>query len=156
MRGGRKLVVLAVLLFLIVACGQSDKRRDAMETKQTYSLCPKIDDSRQRLHEQLKDFADQQQARFIDRGAGAQRELSSMGSDVLNSTNGNPILLTVEKPNEFRISVTNLGLREKIALTVRSRGDVAEGSPIGGFMDDLGRFWAIQTVEGGVTDDPAC
>ena len=156
MRKGRNVVVLSVLLLLIVACGQSDKGVDSMERKQTYSLCPRTDQSRQSLFEQVKGFADQQQARFIDRGEGAERELSSMGSDVLRKTGGSPVLLTVEKPNEFRISVTNLGLREKIALTVRSWGEIGEASPVAGFMDDLGRLWTIQRVEGGVTDDPPC
>ena len=156
MRKGRKVVVLALPLALIVACSQSDRSSDSMETKQTYSLCPRTDESRQSLFEQVKGFADQQQARFIDRGEGAERELSSMGSDVLRKTGGSPILLTVEKPDKFRISVTNLGLREKIALTVRSWGQIGEANPVAGFMDDLGRLWTIQRVEGGVTDDPPC
>jgi hypothetical protein len=104
----------------------------------------------------VKEFADQQQARFIDRGAGAQQELSAMGPDVLSNTGGSPVLLTVERPDEFRISVTNLGLSEKIALTVRSTREFGEASPVGVFMNDLGRFWTIQRVEGGVTDDPRC
>jgi hypothetical protein len=145
----RKAMVLAVPLFMVVACGQP-------EIKRIYSLCPKTDESRQRLYEQVKNFADQQRARLIDRGDGVERELSNMESEVLNKTGGNPILLTGEKPDEFRISVTNLGLKEKMALTVRSSAARGEASPVAAFMDDLGRFWAIQRVEGGVADDPPC
>jgi hypothetical protein len=152
----REIIVLAVPLILIVACGQSDKGGERMETRHNYSLCPKADDSRERFYEQVKNFAGQQEARFIDRSAEAQRELSSMRSNVLDKTGGSPILLTVEKSDEFRISVTNLGLRNKIALTIRSWGASAEVGSVVGFMDDLGRLWTIQRVEGGVTDDPPC
>jgi hypothetical protein len=153
---GWKVVALAVPLFLVVACGHSEMDGGRMETKHTYSLCPKTDDARIRLYEQAKNFAAQKEARFIDRSAEAQRELSSMGSNILNRTGGNSILLTIEKPGEFRISVTNLGLRDKVALTIRALGAAGEVSAVAGFMDDLGHFWTIQTVEGSVTDDPPC
>src|SRR3546814_3259677 len=65
-------VVLAVPLLFVSACGQSDEAKDDMEVKQTYSLCPISEDSRQRLYDQVKSFADHQGARFIDRSAGAK------------------------------------------------------------------------------------
>jgi hypothetical protein len=156
MRRARTALVLAVPLFVTIACGQSDNGGDNMETARTYSLCPKTDESRQKLYEEVTNFAAQQNARLIDRGDGARRELSSMQSEVLNQTGGEPILLTVEKPDEFRISVTNLGLREKMALTIRSSGAGDEAGPVASFVDDLARFWVIQRVEGGVADDPPC
>src|SRR3546814_4810566 len=79
-------------LLFVSACGQSDEAKDDMEVKQTYSLCPISEDSRQRLYDQVKSFADHQGARFIDRSAGAKQELSDIGSDVLNKTGGSPIL----------------------------------------------------------------
>lgn len=156
MRNGVSVLVLAVQLFLVVACGQSDKRGVNMETVHAYSLCPKTGDARGRLSEQIKNFSGQQQARLIDRGDGAQQELSNIGSEVLSRTGGNPILLTVEKPDEFRISVTNLGLREKIALTIRLWDVRPEVSPVASLVEELGRFWTIQEVNGAVTDDPPC
>jgi hypothetical protein len=156
MRMGWKVVALAIPLFMVVACGQSEIDRDHMETKHTYSLCPKSEDARQRLHEQVKAFAGQQNAQIIDRSAGAQQELSNMASNVLDKTGGSSILLTVEKPDDFRISVTNLGLKEKIALTIRTWSASGEVGSVAGFMDDLGRYWTIRRVEGGVTDDPPC
>lgn len=152
----RDLVMLAAPLFLVVACAQSNDDGHDREAKNTYSLCPKTSDSRQRLYELAEDFAGQQKARFINRGAEAQRELANLKSGVLNKTGGNPILLTVEKPGEFRISVTNLGLKEKIALSVRSWGTVDDGGALAGFMGDLGRSWMIQKVDGNVTDSPPC
>ena len=101
-------------------------------------------------------MADQQQAQFIDRGAGAQSELSGMTSDVLKNTTGTAILITVEKPDMFRISVTNLGLREKIALSVRSWGGVRQHLAVARFMNDLNRFWMVQEVDRSVTNDPPC
>ena len=156
MRRERKTAALTIPLFLLAACGQSEKASNSVETKQTYSLCPKANDAAQKLYEKARSFADQQEARFIDRGAGAQRELSGMGSGVLKNTGGEVILLTIEKADEFRISVTNLGLKEKIALSVRSWGDAGENSPVTNFMDDLERFWTVERVSGSVTNDPPC
>lgn len=150
------IVVLAFPLSLAIACGQTNEVSDSMETKQTYSLCPKSDDARQRLYEQVRGFADQHRARFIDRGAGAQRELSQSGSDVLKRTGGEVILLMVEKSGEFRLSVTNLGLDEKIALAVRTWNAAGEDSAITSFLDDLRSFWTVQVVDGSVTNDPPC
>jgi hypothetical protein len=79
-----------------------------------------------------------------------------MGSNVLSKTGGDPVLLTVEKPEEFRISVTNLGLRVKIALTIRIWDTSGASGSIADLMDGIGRFWTIQRVEGGVSDDPPC
>lgn len=156
MRNGGSMLVLAVQLLLVVACGQSDGRRDNMETVHAYSLCPKTGDARERLSDYVKNFSDQQQARLIDRGRGAHQELSNIGSAVLDRTGGAPILLTVEKPDVFRISVTNLGLREKVALTIRLWNARSESSPVSSLMEDLSRFWTIQEVEAAVTDDPPC
>lgn len=152
---GRKAAVLTIPLFMTIACGQSNKASDNME-KQTYSLCPKTSDAPQKLYDQVRGFADQHEARLIDRGSGAQQELTEMGSGVLKRTGGNIVLLTVEKTDEFRISVTNLGLEEKFALTVRSWGGSRTGDPITELMDDLGRFWMIERVNGSVTNDPSC
>jgi hypothetical protein len=152
----REVVMLAALLCSIVACGQASNSAHSMETKQTYSLCPKTEDSRQRLYDQAKDFAGQQKAQFIDRGPGVQKELTSLKSNVLNATDGNPILLTIEKPDVLRISITNLGLKEKIALAVSFSDTAVEDGPIAGFMGDLNRFWTIQKVGESVTNDPPC
>jgi hypothetical protein len=156
MRAIWKLVALASPLFLIVGCGPSDEASKIVEKKQTYSLCPKTDDARQRLYKQVTLFADEEKARVIDRSSGAKRELSDIGSSVLNNTGGDSILLTVEKPGVFRISVTNLGLKEKIALAIRVGGQPGEDMAVNRLMRDLGRFWTIQEVVGGVTNDPPC
>src|SRR3546814_18736297 len=107
MRNALRAVVLAVPLLFVSACGQSDEAKDDMEVKQTYSLCPISEDSRQSLYDQVKSFADHQGARFIDRSAGAKQALSDIGSDVINKTGGRPTHLTVEKPKGFRVSVHN-------------------------------------------------
>ena len=156
MRVRWKVVAVAVPLVVTAACGQSNEASDSMGTKQTYELCPKTIASRQRLYEQVRNFADQQQARFIDRSAGVQRELSAMDSDVLKNTGGTPILITVEKSDDFRISVTNLGLKEKVALAVRSWGEISKDSAVTRFMKDLDHYWTVQSVDGSVTNDPPC
>lgn len=145
--------LLATPLLLAASCDQPDKAYKGMETKRTYSLCPKAADSKQKIYEQLRSLAGEQQARFTDRSAGAESELYNMGSGVLNQTGGDPLLVTVEKPNDFRISITNLGLREKLVLTVRSWGDAKVGAR---FVNGLDSSWTIREVEGGVTNDPPC
>lgn len=152
----RAAVAVSIPLFLLCACGQSERDNDSMGTKQIYSLCPKTSDSRERLYEQVRSFADQQKAQLIDRGFEAQQELSEMKSGVLKSTGGKIILMTVDKPNKFRISVTNLGLEEKVALAVRTWAESGEDNPVAGFVNDLDRFWAIERVEGSVANDPPC
>lgn len=156
MRVGWKATALAAPLFLTVACDQSNEASENMEMKRAYSLCPRSENSRQRLYDQVKSFAEQYEARLIDRSAGAQQELAAMGSDVLEKTGGNLILLTVEKSGEFRVTVGNAGLREKFGLTVRSWGEARDAAPICGFMADLGRFWVIEEVERSVENDPPC
>lgn len=155
MKATLKLAALTWALLLTAACGQSEKPKD-LEIKKIYSLCPKTNDARQNLYRQMRFFANQQKARVVDRSSGAQRELSDIGSDVLNGTGGEPILLTIEKPSEFRISLTNLGLKEKLALAVRMWGEPGKDMPVDKLMRDLSRFWTIQEVDGGVTDDPSC
>jgi hypothetical protein len=155
MRNASGAIVLAVQLLFISACGQSADAKEDMEAKQTYSLCPTSEDSRQRLYDQAKSFTDQQGASLIDRSAGAKRELSHIGSDVLNNTGGSPILLTIEKPDRFRVSITNLGLREKVALTVRWGAETSD-APVSDFMVDLARFLEIEEVERSVENDPPC
>jgi hypothetical protein len=158
MRSEFKIALLAALLCASTSCDKSDKARTRMDTNQNYSLCPKADDARARLYPLINDFAKRYGARLVDRGAGAQKELSGMesGKDILGSTGGDPILLTVEKTDEFRVSLTNLGLREKVALSVRYWRPGERDSRIAALIDDIGRFWSIQRVEGGVTDDPSC
>jgi hypothetical protein len=95
-QAGWKAIALAVPLSLAVACGQSDEGSRSMGVKQTYSLCPNTGGARQRLYEQVSNFADQQQAQFSDRGAGVKRELSSLGPEVLTNTGGCPVLLGCE------------------------------------------------------------
>jgi hypothetical protein len=151
-----KAAVLAVLLLFAVACSQSKTDGDRMGTKQTYSLCPKAPDARQRLQAQVEAFARQHSAQVFDRSAGVQQELSSIDSSVLEKTGGTSILVTIEKPDEFRISVTNLGLREKVALTIRTWRTSIESESFASFMDEIGHYWVIRTAEDGITDDPPC
>lgn len=155
MRSGK--ISFAVALLALAGCDQAPQNPPGMENKQTYSLCPRSDESRPRLLEVMREFAAQNQARFIDRGAEAQNELSAMESSkgALESTGGDLIVLTVEKQNAFRVSLSNLGLREKMALTVRYAGEQQEDR-VTGLLADIERSWTIQRVEGGVTNDPPC
>lgn len=83
MRRALTLSILAFSLLAVIGCNRSNDGEDSVGTKDTYSLCPKTDDSRQGLYEEAKIFADTQKAKFIDRSAGAQQELSDIGSAVL-------------------------------------------------------------------------
>jgi hypothetical protein len=156
MRSILKLVPVVGPLFLIFGCGQSDEANKVMETMKTYSLCPRTVDARQQLFRKVGLLANQQQARIIDRASEAQQGLSDIGSEVLNKTGGELILLTVEKAGQFRVSVTNLGLKEKIVLSVRWWGEPGKDPAIDDLIQDLGPFWTIEEVDGGVTNDPPC
>jgi hypothetical protein len=146
--------VFAVIL-LTVACSQADKV-EHVEAKRTYSLCPRAENARQDLYERLKDFADRHHATVIDRSIGVKRELIAIESSILKNTNGDPILLTVERPGEYRISVTNLGLREKLALSVRMSVVDQKSSSLAGFVESLTDSWDVKEVSGSVADDPPC
>lgn len=155
MRGNGRAAALSILLFVVISCDQPANTSGGMSEKYSYSLCPTKPDSRQELDKLMRDFADQQRAELIDRSAGVEQELSRIGKDVLELTGGKSILLTVEKPSKFRISVTNLELREKVALTIRYWA-ADEGGHVRGLLDEIGRSWRVQRVEGGVSNDPPC
>lgn len=153
----KKTAAFVFLLLSVASCGQSDNAILNMSTKTDYSLCPKSESSRSDLFELMRDFANQHEARIVDRGAEAQRELSGMSrGNALASTGGDLIMLTVEKPNEFRISLSNLGLREKIGLTIRYWAGSEGDSRVKALMDDIERFWSIEAEEGGTMNDPPC
>lgn len=151
----RTLSQMVPMLFLF-ACGLADDPIEGMGTKQAYSLCPTTDGSRERLVDQVRDFADQQDARLVDRSAGVQQELSAIGSSILTSTGGAPVLMMVERPDVYRVTVTNLGLRTKFALSVRFWNEPEGSIPVNNFMTELEEFWTIEAIEGGVLDDPPC
>jgi hypothetical protein len=153
----RRIQAAALAIPLILsACSQSDDTDKGMEAKQTYSLCPKTGDAQSRLDNLVRRFADEQGARLIDRSVGAKEELSSLNSNVLSQTGGNPILITAEKTGEYRISVTNLGLREKVVLSVRSLGGNTSDNPVTSLIEDLSGFWSIEESEENVTNAPPC
>ena len=145
----------ALFLASTASCGQSPT--DAGNTvKRLYQLCPKSGDALARLKEIAEAYAVELNAEVSDRGAGAQNELAQMNSDTLRSTNLPVVLLTIEKPKALRISITNLGLKEKFALSVRvwngSNGDSTEEA----FLNHVERYWSIEKVKGGVSDNPPC
>ena len=148
----------ALFLTSTASCGQSPTDAGNAQTKRVYQLCPKSGDARARLNEIAKTYAAEQQAQVFDRGAEAQNELAGMesGSGTLRSTNLPLVLLTIEKPGAFRISITNLGLKEKLALSVRLWNESDGDSKIGAFLNQVERFWTIKEVQGGVSDDPPC
>ena len=153
---GARFIIIAAL-FSLCGCGRSENVPNSLEpTNRVYSLCPKRDDARQRLLEAVRDFAERRNAQLIDRSAGAHRELSGLESKVLENTGGEPVLLTVTKPTEFRVSVTNLGLSDKMALAVRVSRKIDGSALLVDLMDGLSPYWDIQTTEGSVGNDPPC
>jgi hypothetical protein len=138
----------------LFGCGQFNDH--GMGPNQIYSLCPTTEGSHERLIGQVREFAEQQDARLTDRSAGVQQELSDIGSSILNDTGRAPVLMTVEKPDVFRVAVTNLGLRTKFVLSVRFWNEAEGAGPVDAFMAEIEEFWAIEAVEGGVLDNPPC
>ena len=148
----------ALFLVSTASCGQSPTDAGNAQTKRVYQLCPKSGDARARLNEIAKTYAAEQQAQVFDRGAEAQNELAGMdsGSGTLRSTNLLLVLLTIEKPRAFRISITNLGLKEKFGLSVRLWNESNGDSEAEAFLNQVERYWTIEKVQGGVLDDPPC
>ncbi|HUE78500.1 MAG TPA: hypothetical protein VMN38_02570 [Sphingomicrobium sp.] len=156
LRKRRSAAILGILGLLTPSCGQSDTDTS---TKLAYQLCPKSGDARAKLHELAMAYAAQQQAQVFDRGAEAQNELASMQSGqsvALRSTNLPLVLLTIEKPRAFRISITNVGLKEKFGLSVRLWNNSSGDSNAAAFLSQVERFWRIDKVQGGVSNDPPC
>lgn len=148
---------VVTLLIVSTSCDQLGVGPAKMENRQSYSLCPFISDATPRLYNLMQSFANRNRAQFSDRGSDAQKEISALsrGSDILARTGGEPILLTVEKRGRFRVSLTNLGLREKYALSVRysSAEDKNSVIPLLRSMEDIVK---ITSVQDGVTDRPPC
>lgn len=150
---------LASLLILVVGCDQLVERSEDPGVKSAFSLCPKDSSAKQQLFDLLHVFANEQGATISDRGLGATRELSGMGEtgrEVLQSTDGDLVLLTIEKPKAFRISLSNLGLKEKSALSIRYFDGYESDSRVEALMNDIERSWTVEPVEGGVGNDPPC
>ena len=145
----------ALFLNSTASCGSTGTDRSNKQIER-YQLCPKSGDARVRLNELAKAYAAQQQAQVTDHGSEAQNELAGMDSAVLRSTNLPVVLLTIEKPSAFRISITNLGLREKFALSVRLWDNVGAEGNAEAFLHEAKRFWSIEPIEGGVLNDPPC
>lgn len=159
MQGGLKIATFTVLILVLISCDRNGNHGDViMQNKFSFSLCPKRGSSRDQLYDIVINFAKQENARVVDRGTEAQAELSGVhkGKDVLSSTGGDLMLLTIEKPNEFRISLTNLELNEKFALTVKYFGRSEGGNRVESLLDDIERSWDVRGVEGGITNDPPC
>jgi hypothetical protein len=146
-----------VALLSLAACDQSRKEPAPVETKQTYSLCPRSAESRSKLLETMQIFASENRARVSDRGSEAQQELSGMqNKGALISTGGDLVLFTVDKPNAFRVSVSNLGLKEKFSLGVLSRKVDHQDFRITNLMSAIEIYWTVQRSDGGVGNDPPC
>lgn len=151
----RKDILLAFAVLMLSACNQTKQSTERIET---YSLCPEGAASRERLIVLVQNFAFRNQAEFTDRSAESQNELSAMrgSKGALPLTGGPLIVLAVEKPNDFRVSLSNLGLREKVSLGVRYWNGRSENARVSQLLSDIDRSWVIQTVEGGVLNDPPC
>jgi hypothetical protein len=147
---------LAILLMIsATSCGPSASDTYSAETKRDYQLCPESEDARAGLIDLARSFAAQHSAQLSDRGSGAQSELAAIAPDTLQSTSLPLVLLTIEKPKRFRISLTNAGLREKFVLSVRL-WETRSADTTNALLNDLKRSWRIEEVQGGVRNDPPC
>lgn len=154
----QRVLTSVFVLFLATSCGQPKKADGDMENKETYSLCPKTDTSVKELPSVIKHFANEEKASIVDRGADAQREISgiSAGKGVLDATGGGLVMLTVDKRNEFRVSLSNLGLKRMVDMSVRYRKEDARKEVVDHLSRLLNAAWNIGKVEDGVTGKPQC
>jgi hypothetical protein len=146
-----------VALLVVAACDRTHAGSPEIQSKQEYSLCPKNKESRPRLLQIFKEFAANNDATITDRGAEAQLELSGMeNKGALRSTGGDLVVLTVEKPNDLRISLSNLGLLEKFAMAVRGQKAGQQDRRVSALMAAIDQSWIVQRLDDGVGNDPPC
>jgi hypothetical protein len=109
----------------------------------------------------VKDFAEREQARFTDRSAGVQHELEALGQqDFLKAMGGKVIMLSVTKPGQYDFSVTNIGLKEKLAMGIGFWGEPPQNHAVDDFLTQLGKIWDIEKFSkdrhAGVLNEPPC
>jgi hypothetical protein len=92
-----------------------------LKMREEYIVCLSSTDESTDFKEYLTLFAHREDLDIFDRSNEAERELEGLehARDVLDSTEGPLILMTVERTNSFRISITNAGLGKNINLTFR-------------------------------------
>lgn len=151
-----KRTFLSFVAFMCTACNQGVERSEKMEIKQAFELCPHGADAMRELFAQAAAFAKRQEAKFVNRGAEAQAGLKSINSKVIGSTGGPLLLLTVERSGEFRISLTNAGLEQKVAMTISFLDARKQDGAVFDFVNKLKEHWTIIPVSGGVLNEPSC
>lgn len=147
----------AAIAAFCVGCGFDKDVEGVIDKKATYSLCPKTSTARDDLINAARSFAKNHGARYVDRSSEARNELLNMrdGRATLEKSGGILTLITIELPKSYRISLSNLGLAKKTALTVRLWDDRArDQSDI--FLRNLNSSWSIREEEVSVADDPPC
>jgi hypothetical protein len=127
------------------------------ETITQYSLCPKSISARAALPGLASNFAEANGATFSDVGPIRERQLvSGGGRNLLSATGGPLVVIVVEKRGKFRLSLGNLGLREKFGIGVEVSAEGVEEGVLARFFSELSFGWTVERVDGGITNDPPC
>lgn len=152
-----RMVSLVVIIVASASCERSQKNDNSQGIRTDYSLCPKSLNAKNEIGILAQKFATENSAQLFNRSIAAQSELSQMtnGEKIIISSGGKIILITIEKPNEFRISLANTGLKEKLGMSIRHWGE-SKDNRLTDWVANVGRFWEIERVNGGVEDSPPC
>ena len=129
-----------------------------MKDQVTYSLCPSSLGSWDSLLQLLQEFARTEGARLVNRSSEVQKELAdlSKGPGVLAASGGSVVMVTIEKPGAYKIVLSNLGLSQKLGMSIRQMTSAVDGGPAASLMDRLKPFWVFRATDGSVRNDPPC
>lgn len=117
MRGSNLPKFLLVFLILF-GCMENAKRDFDVKEEYTFEFSERT--SSENIKDLFENYGAKVGASITDRSESAESELRLLehGRFILESTDGKLILLTVEKPKKWRISLTNAGLGNKLQLSL--------------------------------------
>lgn len=117
----KAMFVVSGLWIMAALAGCANQDTTELGAREDFAICFSPGDGAQKFKYYLMSFAQQEGMSVLDRSKKVEKELRSLedARDVLESTVGPLILMTVEKENELRISITNASLGNDLSLSFR-------------------------------------
>lgn len=115
----KALPILLTVLLTLMGCVQ--QRPGVLNVREEFTICLASVGEGMKIKERVLEFAHQNKMDVYDRSAQLERELRDLrdAAIVLEATTGKIIMLTVEKKNSMRVSLTNAGSGYEMGLTIR-------------------------------------
>lgn len=153
----RKLKFIAPFFVLAMMSSCIGKKVIDMSARESYTLCKRGEQSPDDFEAFLFAFAESNEYSKYDRGQDAQKELESLSNAqvILDDTDGEIILVTIEKRSHLRVSITNIALKGGLNLTFRF-GPEARPADIDRILNEARAGFEVEAVEEGVSGSLAC